>query len=140
MARSITHVLIRSLRSVPDFADLDDQLLLEVVGASAILIWESGETIFAEGDPAEAVFVILRGRVHIGDEHEAVAGLGPGDYFGEQALLMRTEHSRRAEALEDCELMVIPRLHFEELLDARPELADRFRRTFERRIREHDDD
>lgn len=137
MARPITHALVEALRSVPDFADLNDELLLEVVGASANLLWAAGETIFAPEDPAEAVFVILRGRVRIADEHDDVAELGEGDYFGEQALLLRTGHHRRAEAVEDCELMVIPRGQLEQLLDARPGLSQGFRETLERRIREH---
>ena len=138
MSRPITHVLVRALQSVPDFSEVEDELLLEAVGAAANLLWSEGEDIFVPGDPGEAMFVILRGRVRISDEHDDVAELGEGEVFGEQALLLRTVHQRRAEAIEDCELMVIPRDQVEEMFDAHPDLARGFREKLERRIREHE--
>lgn len=137
MSRPITHSLVNTLREVPDFADLDAAVLLHVVGASANLVWQAGGTIFEAGQPAEALYLVLDGQVRISDgDDETVGELGPGQYFGEQSLLLHTKHSRRAEAIEDCELMVIPRDRFQELLDAQPELASEFRDTLEARIRE----
>lgn len=141
MGRSITHRLVSSLREVPDFRDLGADVLLQVVGASADLLWRQGETIFSAGDPADALYVIRYGRVRIsaaGADGADVAELGPGEYFGEQALLLRTDHTRQAEAIEDCELMVISRDGFERLLDAEPDVAREFRETLERRIRDHE--
>lgn len=137
MSRPITHGLVSMLREVPDFRDLDAEMLLHVVGASANLIWREGETIFEAGQPAEALYVVLDGRVRITDsDDEHVGELAAGEYFGEQSLLLHTKHSRRAEAVADCELMVIPRDRFQALLDAEPELAREFRGTLEARIRE----
>jgi CRP-like cAMP-binding protein len=140
VGRSISHRLVASLRQVPDFAGLDEAVLLQVVGASADLLWRQGETIFSPGEPADALYVIRYGRVRIADDGDGadgrdVAELGPGEYFGEQALLLHTTHTRRAEAVEDCELMVVSRAGFEQLLDAEPAVADEFRETLERRIR-----
>lgn len=138
MTRTIAHSLVRTLRAVPDFHDLDDDVLMQVVGASANLLWTEGSVIFDEGDPAEALYVILDGSVRIMDDDgtSALAELGEGEYFGEQSLLLHTDHARRAEAAGDCELMVIPREGFETLLDANPTLARRFRGNLESRIRE----
>jgi CRP-like cAMP-binding protein len=140
VGRPITHRLVSSLREVPDFAELPAAVLLQVVGASADLMWRAGETIFAPGEPADALYVIRYGRVRIAeaDDGGEVAELGPGDYFGEQALLLRTDHTRHAEAVEDCELMVVSREGFERLLDAEPSVAAEFRETLERRIRAHE--
>lgn len=137
MGRPITHTLVGSLRAVPDFAALDDEVLLHVVGASANLIWRAGSVIFSPGDTAEALYVVLTGRVRITEADDTVAELGPLEYFGEQALLLHTDHSRHAEAIEDSELMVIPRARFEDLLDAQPALAKQFRHALEARIREY---
>lgn len=116
----ITHSLVKALRAVADFASLDDATLLEIVGNSACLFWSAGSAVFAKGDPAEALYVVLSGRVRIFDrtdlaENEA-ARVGPGDYFGEHAVLSRTTHSNNAQAVEDSELMVIPRESLEPII------------------------
>jgi CRP-like cAMP-binding protein len=47
--------------------------------------------------------------------------------------MLRTTHSKTAEALEDTELLVIPRESFEEVLATNEELAEKFRRRLEER-------
>lgn len=140
MTGPMTHSLVRTLREVADFSAFPDEALVEAVGASANLLWPSGGVVFDEGGPAQAVYVVLRGRVRIRtDDAETLAELGPGAYFGEQAVLLRTTHSARAEAVEDSELMVIPKSSFESLLDAAPEVAAGFRRRLEQRLAERRD-
>ncbi|MGH8901209.1 MAG: cyclic nucleotide-binding domain-containing protein [Egibacteraceae bacterium] len=134
----ITHSLVKALRAVADFAPLDDATLLEIVGDSACLFWSADSAVFAKGDPADALYVVLSGRVRIfertdGAEDE-IAHLEPGDYFGEQSLLFHTTHSTNVHTVEDSELMVIPRASFEPILTANPNLADRFRQKLESRI------
>lgn len=132
MAEAISHSLVQTLRAVPGFARADDPTLLRVVGTSANLRWSGGSTIFAHGDPAEALYIVLSGAVRIArpggsDGDEEVARYGPGDYFGEHSLLLRTSHSRTAVAAEDSELMVITTDAFTPLLEDHPELAAHFR-------------
>lgn len=138
MPNPITHSLVRALRAVPDFGALDDGTLLRIVGASANLHWPAGSTVFREGEPAEAVYIVLRGQVRVftggdGEDVEA-ARIGRGDYFGEVSLLLDTTHSKSAEAVEDSELMVIPKDSFQTLLASSPDLAGHFRRKVEERI------
>lgn len=132
MPEAISHSLVQTLRAVPGFARADDTTLLRVVGASANLRWAAGSQIFARGDPAEALYIVLSGAVLITEPRsvggdEEVARYGPGDYFGEHSLLLRTSHSRSAVALEDAELMVITTDAFTPLLEDHPELAAHFR-------------
>lgn len=145
MSQPVTHSLVGTLRGVPDFAVLDDAALLEVVGASANLHWSEGSTVFSTGSPAEAVYVVLTGRVRIldpdgdGQEAEQVAEIGPGDYFGEHSLLLYTTHSKSAVTVEDSELMVIPKDSFQPLLGDNPELAAHFRAKLEHRLLDRGD-
>jgi CRP/FNR family cyclic AMP-dependent transcriptional regulator len=121
----VSHTLVRALRAVPAFAELDETTLCSIVGASSNFVWRAGTPIFAPGDPAEALYVVLSGAIRIADDPDReVARLGPGDFFGELSLLLQTSHTKRAEVLEDSELMVLPKESFEELLDAEPGLAD----------------
>jgi CRP-like cAMP-binding protein len=48
--------------------------------------------------------------------------------------LLRTTHTKNAVAVEDCELMVVPRDEFEALLSSNSEVAGQFRRKLEERI------
>jgi CRP-like cAMP-binding protein len=135
----ISHTLVRALRTVPAFSGLDETTLCDIVGASSNLVWREGSPIFEPGDPAEALYIVLSGEVRIVDEVEQdVARLGSGDFFGELSLLRRTSHTKRAEVLEDSELMVLPHQPFEALLAEDPELAEAVRSAMETRLRSVD--
>lgn len=136
MTAPVTHSLVKALRSVPDFASLDDRTLVRIVGASTNLFWRAGTLVFEKGSSSEGLWVILSGKVRIfdvedGDEVD-VSTIEPGNSFGELSLLLRTTHTKNAQAVEDTELMVVPEESFEELLDDNPDLAA----VFQRRVRE----
>lgn len=141
MSGNVTHSLVANLRQVPDLRELDDASLLTVVGASANLMWPAGSTIVEPGAPAEALYIVMAGCVAIEDEAgQRLAELQPGDYFGEQPLLEATTHTRRAVSIEDCELLVLPRVSLEALLEADPDLRLPFGVTDERRTRDRTED
>lgn len=134
----ITHSLVKALHAVPDFQSLDDHTLLGIVGASVNLSWPAGSVVFEKGSPSEALYVVLSGEVRILDnvdgEEQEVSRVGSGGSFGELSLLLQTTHTKKAEAVEDSELMVIPEESFQELLDSNEELGAHFRRRVEERV------
>lgn len=130
---AIAHSLVKLLRSVPDFADLDDDTLLAIVGASANLFWPAGASIFEHGTGSEALYLVLSGEVSISDREAEVSRIGPGSSFGELSLLLHTTHSKDARATEPTELMVIPQASFESLLAENPKLAHHFQDRLEER-------
>jgi CRP/FNR family transcriptional regulator len=138
MSDRVSHSLVRALRSVPGFDALDDKGLVEVVGCSANMLWPSGSAVFAAGDPAEALYVVLSGLVRITEDRDGeeaeVARIGAGDYFGELSLLLHTTHTRTARVEEDAELLVVPKDSFQTLLKEEPELASEFRKKVEERL------
>ena len=138
MSDRVTHSLVRALRSVPEFDALDEKGLVEVVGCSANMIWREGSAVFSAGEPAEALFVVLSGEIriseHRGSEEVEVARIRAGDYFGELALLREGPRSRNARAIEDAELLVVPKDSFQSLLADEPELASAFRKKAEERL------
>jgi CRP-like cAMP-binding protein len=135
---TISHSLVKALRSVPDFAELDDLTLLRIVGASANLFWPAGGQVFERGSTSEALYIVLSGEVSItqpgADGEVEVARIGPGSSFGELSLLLHTSHSKDARTTEPTELMVIPQDSFEDLLAASPDLATHFRHRLEERL------
>ena len=125
---------MNALAAVPDFAGLDDRTLLRIVGASSNLAWRAGSVVFEKGSESDALYIILSGRVLISDDGAEVATLESGDFFGELSILLHTTHSKRATAVADTELMVLPKESFRELVSANPDLADPFRRKLETRL------
>ena len=128
------HSLVTALRAVPVFESFDDHDLLELVGTSANLCWPAGATVFEAGAEAEALYIVLSGRVRISEDGREVAEIEVGHFFGELSLLMHTMHTKTAVAIEDSELMVLPKVSFQELLVRNKEVAAHFRRTAEERL------
>jgi CRP-like cAMP-binding protein len=83
----------------------------------------AGETLFREGDPGDAMYIVLQGRVRIskqipGAGEEALAILERGDYFGEMALIDRQPRSADAVAHDgEAVVLSIPKMVVEQLLD-----------------------
>ncbi|MBC8647455.1 MAG: cyclic nucleotide-binding domain-containing protein, partial [Thermoanaerobaculia bacterium] len=83
--------------------------------------------IFREGDAGDALYAIARGRVrisrHLAGGEEALAILGPGEIFGEMALLDPGPRGRSADARahENCVLLSLARDRFESLEDTDPD-------------------
>jgi CRP/FNR family transcriptional regulator, cyclic AMP receptor protein len=87
-----------------------------------------GAYLVYEGDPGDSLHLIVRGRVGVliggADGNPfTVALMGPGDFFGEQALLNRAAvRSASIQAVEPTETLVIGRGEFEELRQQYPEV------------------
>jgi len=91
--------------------------------------YQPGETIFSEGEPAKALFIVLHGRVsilHSGKEgEESVATLTPGAYFGELALIDDLPRSATARADEPSALLILYKSHFDDLIEGHSTIAIR---------------
>lgn len=134
MARKTPHSLVQTLKSIPDFSDLDDETLLGFVGESMNLFWKKGSKIFDPGDPGDALYVVLDGEVSITDpDGNEVAHPEPGRSFGEMSLLANAVHSKSAIAAQDTELLVVPKEAFTSLLEENPKVAEHFERLLKDR-------
>jgi serine/threonine protein kinase len=100
----------RQSHSIIDREDLDPteqpHLLPETTNIRA------GRTIFQQGDAGSDLYVVQKGKVRtflrVGQKRQTLSVLGPGDIFGETAILDYPRRAESAEAIEDCDLMVIP--------------------------------
>ncbi len=115
--------------SGPVFTGLSPIELQDVTALAGSLQVPSGSTIFAEGDAPDAMYVISDGSVRIfrGKSLFArdLAILGPGDIFGEMALLLEEPRTAGAMAETSCRLMRIDRVGFLELLSAQDRVASK---------------
>jgi CRP/FNR family transcriptional regulator, cyclic AMP receptor protein len=121
--------LVESLARIPFFAGLDQAALERVAAGTRTRRFRRGEIIFHAGDPGNALYIIVSGDVKIslpseeGDE-AILATLGPGDVFGELALLDGAPRSATATALLATEAVILPREQFRELVATEPAVRD----------------
>jgi CRP/FNR family cyclic AMP-dependent transcriptional regulator len=110
------------------FAQMTAAELDSLVTATSTRIYAAREVIFRAGDPGDEAFSIIHGSLKViasGDDgQEAMLALmGPGETFGELAILDGRPRSATVTALESTLLLVIDRLRFHALLRSSPGLA-----------------
>jgi small-conductance mechanosensitive channel/CRP-like cAMP-binding protein len=101
----------------------------EAVASSAIkTVYAPGESILRRGDPGDSMFVVSRGRVEVrlrGSDGNAqqVAELGPGNFFGEMALLTGEPRNADVIAADEVGILEIKKDVLQQLLDNNADLA-----------------
>ena len=113
------------LRRVPMFHDLDRRELAAVEKILYRREYEADEVIFRQNDPGVGMYVIERGRVEIVHETtgRVLASLGPGEFFGEIALLNETPRSARAVATAPSVLHGLFQAELYDLVERAPRLG-----------------
>ena len=112
-----------TLKSIPLFADLTYQQLVRIMNLTRIIPFDPGTVLCYEGQPAEDLFVILRGSVELEAEGQVFATMSQGAHFGEMALVETTSRAATATATTAGKLLVINREDFYEILRKEAPLA-----------------
>src|ERR1019366_4582228 len=99
-----------------------------------------GEVIFSAGDPGDGFYLVESGRVQISvvvgsGETCMLATIGPGDFFGEMAVLDDAPRSATAKAEEETETYFLARAELLGLLERRPQFALNLISEFSQRMR-----
>jgi CRP/FNR family transcriptional regulator, cyclic AMP receptor protein len=135
MEMKVTHSLVTALRAVPGFAEVDERMLLALIGDSANLFWPAGSIVFERGSRTEGLYIVISGKLRAIDKNdEQVAEMGPGEFFGELSLLLDTVHRHTISVEEDAELMVLPKACLDKLNEEHPQLGRAIRDRAEERI------
>ena len=96
---------------------------------------KAGDTIFAEGDPGDRMFVVRSGEVEIFKSGRVVETIGTGGMFGEMALIDGSDRSATARAKSDCELVPVDQKTFLVLVHEMPYFALNVMRMLANRLR-----
>jgi CRP-like cAMP-binding protein len=113
---------VEPLRKVRFFEELTDDDLARVAKIGTRRRYAPDELLVERDSDRAGLFVILSGRASVevgGATHE----LGPGDFFGEMALLGRTRRSATVTATEPVEAFVIETIYFDPFLIENPSVA-----------------
>jgi CRP-like cAMP-binding protein len=120
----------KALARVPVFKNLNRGELALVRKMIHLRQYQSGEVVFAEGQPGTGMYVIVSGRVDVvlnyrqADEI-VLAHLGDGDFFGDMSLLDESPRSALALATEPAELAGFFRSDLFDLIDKNPRTGNK---------------
>jgi CRP-like cAMP-binding protein len=111
------------LRKVPLFSDLDNRELEEVAGSMKQRTFSPGQEIAVEGESGVGFFVIEDGEAKVTVHGDEVRRLGPGDYFGEIALIAQTARTATVTADTDLKTYGMTFWDFRPLVEDTPGIA-----------------
>ncbi len=98
----------------------------------------AGTVLFREGDAGQHMYVLQSGRVRIFKEHtvgaSVLALLGPGEFFGEMAILNDKPRTATADVLEDAKVLLLDAKTFEAMVVGNTEIAVRLIKKLARRL------
>ena len=106
-------------RAYSVFSDLPLQSVSSLTGELQILDFPAGETIARAGGPADKFFIVVDGAVEVDREGvggDAPVSLGPGQFFGELAILRDRPRTATLKALEPTRLLALERDTFRDIV------------------------
>jgi CRP-like cAMP-binding protein len=124
------------LSKVPMFAGCGRRDLVEVGRLADEITVRPGKVLTKEGATGHEFFVIVDGTVEITKGGKPVAKLGPGDYFGELALLGKVPRTATATASTPATLFVLGHREFTSLLAEHPAIREKVLRSVAKWISE----
>jgi CRP-like cAMP-binding protein len=124
-----------ALARCPFFAGLSRGDLLELAKLTEDMEVEEGKVLTREGQSGSEFFVILDGEVSVTKNGQEIRTLGPGDFFGEIALLEDTPRTATVVAKTPLRFFVLTRQSFRSLLAHQPEIEQKLLAALEERVR-----
>jgi CRP/FNR family cyclic AMP-dependent transcriptional regulator len=115
--------VVGAIERVPLFAGLPRKELERVAENLAERTFAAGETIATEGESGIGFFVIEAGNATVSQGGEAIRTLGPGDYFGEVALIDKGPRSATVVADGELRCHGMTAWEFRPLVQTHPEIA-----------------
>lgn len=117
------------LRKVQFLANLDERMLIKIADALTTVSFQEGDRIINKGDVGEVFYILKEGRVKVhdigfGDSQYVDQVLGPGDFFGERALLTGDPRLANITAEAPSVTLCLSRESFENSLGPLQDLID----------------
>ena len=109
--------------SIPLLAVLDKRARKQVLQTAREAHFAAGQTVVREGDPATLLYLIVSGHASVEQGGRKVGSMGPGEFFGELALI--EQHGRTATVVAEDELdcLLVSAWEFRASLEEHPRMA-----------------
>src|SRR3954447_24238913 len=115
--------VVELLQSMEPFAEIDESSLAKIARLLREQKFAENEVIFNQDEPGDALYIVLQGRVriattdHFGRER-VLAFYGPGEFFGDMAVLTGAPRSASASASSDVRLLQLRKDDFDALVNS----------------------
>jgi len=123
------------IRGVPLFAEADDKFLDRLAGEFISRTYAPGEAITEEGEAGRTFVVIESGEATVTVHGKEVGKLGPGEAFGEMALIDKSARSATIKADTEVHGYQLPVWSFRPLVESHPEMAWALLEALAQRVR-----
>ena len=137
MARKSAY--LQHLARVPLFSDCSKHELDRLARRTTDIVLEAGQPIIKEGRTGFEFFVIVEGTAEVTRRGKRITELGPGDFFGELALLDNAPRDATVAALTPMEVIVLTRSEFNAALAEAPGMTRKLMTGMARRLRQLDE-
>ena len=131
------------LSKVPLFHQLPEEDLARVAAATQRISFDPGEVVVEIGDPGRSLYLILEGTVQVLYPSRSadfeLARLGPGEFFGEMALLNDKPRSATVRTVEQVEALLLDKDDFRSIIRESPNVALPLMEAMSIRIRNADE-
>ena len=127
---SLRDTQVKFLRQISLFGDLSEATLFNIAESMNLVKFDDGQLIIKQDEVGEEFFLIRRGTVLVtqkmknSDEDKVLARCGPGDYFGELALLKNEPRQANVVASGEVELFALNRVNFNKFLGPLQKILD----------------
>jgi CRP/FNR family transcriptional regulator, cyclic AMP receptor protein len=111
------------IKRVPLFSSASKGELEEIASIADEIDLPEGKELIKEGDTGREFFVLIEGTADVERGGKKVASIGPGDFFGEIALIAKTPRNATIRTTSPVRALVITDRAFRQLLDHSPQIA-----------------
>lgn len=123
------------LARVPIFANCTADEIAAIASVAQEGAFQPGQIIVTQGTPGQAFYLVLSGRVEILRDGSSLGAFGPGDFFGEMALLDQAPRSATIRAIDQTSCLMLSSWDFKALLERYPSIAVKLLEVLSRRLR-----
>jgi len=129
------------LKRILIFSELEETALFDLAQKCQRRLYKKNEAVFHEGDPGHTLYIVCAGRVNVQRENSdgktaLIARRGPGEHFGELALIDGKPRMADVIAAEPSELLMLRRDAFIQCIEQRPQIALKIMAALADRLRE----
>jgi CRP-like cAMP-binding protein len=125
---------IDDVAAVPLFESLDDDQQRQIAGWFHVETTREGVRLVGEGCNGYTFFVLTEGTAGVSSDGESLSSLGPGDYFGEVAILGAGRRTATVTSTSPVRLLVMFGTEFRQLEAGYPEIASRLTEAMQARL------
>lgn len=128
---------VEYLRKVPIFKTMPAADLEAIARSLKERVYEPGAVIVKQGDPGVGFFMIAEGRVEVSHDGHPIREMGPGEFFGELALMEERARTATVTAKARTRCLQLVRWDFRALLKQHPDMAVKLLEEVVKRLRDH---